>query len=246
MPVSGTLIIAILFFVGAALYSSVGHGGASSYLAVMGLFSLAPSVMKPTALALNILVAGVATFKFYRAGLFNWRLFWPFALASVPAAFVGGATMLPARTYKIVVGVVLLYAAIWMFRSSLKPLNKETHPPPLWAALAFGAAIGFLSGLTGVGGGIFLSPVLLYMGWAETRATSGVAAPFILVNSIAGLLGHFSSVAQLPPSVPIWGAAAVIGGWIGATYGSKRAPAPVLRQLLSLVLIVAGVKLILY
>jgi uncharacterized membrane protein YfcA len=246
MPVSETLTIAMLFFVGAALYASVGHGGASSYLAVMGLFSLAPSVMKPTALALNILVAGVATFKFYRAGLFSWRLFWPFAVASIPAAFIGGATMLPARAYKILVGVVLLYAAIWVFRSSLRPLNKETHLPPLWAALAFGAAIGFLSGLTGVGGGIFLSPVLLYMGWAETRATSGVAAPFILVNSIAGLLGHFSSVAQLPPSVPIWGAAAVIGGWIGASYGSKRAPAPVLRQLLSLVLIVAGVKLIFY
>jgi len=246
MPVSETLIIAILFFVGAALYSSVGHGGASSYLAVMGLFSLSPDVMKPTALALNILVAGVATFKFYRAGLFNWRLFLPFAVVSVPAAFVGGATMLPARTYKIVVGIVLLYAAIWMFRSSLKPLTKETHPPPLWAALAFGLAIGFLSGLTGVGGGIFLSPVLLYMGWAETRATSGVAAPFILVNSIAGLLGHLSSVSQLPPSVPIWGAAAVLGGWIGASYGSKRAPAPVLRQLLSLVLVVAGVKLIFY
>jgi uncharacterized membrane protein YfcA len=246
MPVSETLTIAILFFVGAALYASVGHGGASSYLAVMGLFSFAPSVMKPTALALNILVAAVATFKFYRAGLFSWRLFWPFAVASIPAAFIGGATMLPARAYKILVGVVLLYAAIWMFRSSLRPLNKETHLPPLWAALAFGAAIGFLSGLTGVGGGIFLSPVLLYMGWAETRATSGVAAPFILVNSIAGLLGHFSSVAQLPPSVPIWGAAAVIGGWIGASYGSKRAPAPVLRQLLSLVLIVAGVKLIFY
>jgi uncharacterized membrane protein YfcA len=246
MPVSETLIIAILFFVGAALYSSVGHGGASSYLAVMGLFSLAPDVMKPTALALNILVAGVATFKFYRAGLFNWRLFWPFAVVSVPAAFVGGATMLPARTYRIVVGIVLLYAAVWMFRSSLKPLIRETHLPPLWAALAFGLAIGFLSGLTGVGGGIFLSPVLLYMGWAETRATSGVAAPFILVNSIAGLLGHLSSVAQLPPSVPIWGAAAVLGGWIGASYGSKRAPAPVLRQLLSLVLVVAGVKLIFY
>jgi uncharacterized protein len=246
MPVSETLIVAILFFVGAALYASVGHGGASSYLAVMGLFSLSPSVMKPTALALNILVAAVATFKFYRAGLFSWRLFWPFAVVSIPAAFIGGATMLQARTYKILVGVVLLYAAVWMFRSSLRPLNKETHLPSLWAALVTGAAIGFLSGLTGVGGGIFLSPLILCMGWAETRATSGVAAPFILVNSIAGLLGHFSSVAQLPPSVPIWGAAAVLGGWIGASYGSKRAPAPVLRQLLSLVLIVAGVKLIFY
>ena len=246
MPVSETLTIAILFFVGAALYASVGHGGASSYLAVMGLFSLAPSVMKPTALAINILVSAVATFKFYRAGLFSWRLFRPFAIASIPAAFVGGATLLPAQSYKIVVGVVLVYAAVWMFRSALRPLDRETHPPPLWAAIVAGAAIGLLSGLTGVGGGIFLSPLILYMGWAETRATSGVAAPFILVNSIAGLLGHFSSIAQLPPNVPIWGAAAVLGGWIGASYGSKRAPAPVLRQLLSLVLIVAGVKLIFY
>ena len=246
MPVSETLVIAILFFAGAALYASVGHAGASAYLAVMGLYSFAPSVMKPTALALNILVAAVATFKFYRAGLFSWRLFWPFAVASIPAAFIGGATTLPTRSYKIVVGVVLLYAAVWMFRSSLKPLQAVAHPPPLWAAIAAGLAIGFLSGLTGVGGGIFLSPLLLYMAWADTRATSGVAAPFILVNSIAGLLGHFSSVAQLPPNIPVWGAAAVLGGWIGATYGSRHAPPPVLRQLLSLVLIVAGVKLILY
>jgi uncharacterized membrane protein YfcA len=247
MPVSETLVIAILFFAGAALYASVGHAGASAYLAVMGLYSFAPSVMKPTALALNILVAAVATLKFHRAGLFTWRLFWPFAVVSVPAAFIGGATTLPTRWYKVVVGIVLLYAAVWMFRSSLKPLLKATaHPPPLWAAIAAGLAIGFLSGLTGVGGGIFLSPLLLYMGWAETRATSGVAAPFILVNSIAGLLGHFSSVAQLPPNVPIWGVAVVLGGWIGASYGSRRAPAPVLRQLLSMVLIVAGVKLIFY
>ena len=246
MPVSETLIIAILFFAGAALYASVGHAGASAYLAVMGLYSFDPSVMKPTALALNILVAAVATVKFHRAGLFSWRLFWPFALASIPAAFIGGATTLPTRSYKIVVGIVLLYAAVWMFRSSLKPLQAAANPPPLWAALVAGLAIGFLSGLTGVGGGIFLSPLVLYMTWADTRATSGVAAPFILVNSIAGLLGHFSSVAELPPNVPIWGVAVVLGGLIGATYGSKRAPAPVLRQLLSLVLIVAGVKLILY
>ncbi len=246
MPVSETLVIAVLFFAGAALYATVGHAGASAYLAVMGLYNFAPSVMKPTALALNILVAAVATFKFYRAGLFSWRLFWPFAIVSVPAAFIGGAMTLPARSYKIVVGVVLLYAAVWMFRSSLKPFKAVAHPPPIWAAIIAGLAIGFLSGLTGVGGGIFLSPLLLYMGWAETRATSGVAAPFILVNSIAGLLGHFSSVAQLPPNIPVWGVAVLLGGWIGASYGSKRAPAPVLRQLLSLVLIVAGVKLILY
>jgi uncharacterized protein len=245
MPVSETVVIALLFFVGAALYASVGHGGASSYLAVMGLFSFAPEVMKPTALALNILVSAVATLKFYRAGLFKWNLFWPFAIASIPAAYVGGATTLPARWYKMLVGVVLIYAAVWMFRSSLRPINKEPHSPPLLAAIVCGVAIGFLSGLTGVGGGIFLSPLLLYMGWSETRATSAVAAPFILVNSISGLLGHFTSVAQLPANIPLWGATAVLGGWIGASYGSKRAPTPVLRQLLSLVLIVAGSKLIL-
>jgi uncharacterized protein len=245
MPVSETIAIAFLVLIGAALYASVGHGGASSYLAVMGLFSLSPDTMKPTALALNILVAGVATTKFYRAGLFKWELFWPFAVASVPAAFVGGATMLSARVYKILVGVVLLYAALWLFRSSLRPTAKDTHAPPFWAAIISGLAIGFLSGITGVGGGIFLSPLLLYMAWSETRATSAVAAPFILVNSIAGLLGHLSSVAQLPANIPVWGAAALIGGWIGATYGSKRAPAPVLRQLLSVVLIVAGAKLVL-
>ena len=244
MPVSETVSIALLFFVGAALYASVGHGGASSYLAVMGLFSFSPEVMKPTALALNILVAAVATVKFYRAGLFQWKLFWPFAVASIPAAFIGGATVLPARWYKVLVGIVLLYAAVWMFRSSLKPSVREPHAPPLWAAVISGLVIGLLSGLTGVGGGIFLSPLLLYMGWSETRATSAVAAPFILVNSIAGLLGHLSSVAQLPANIPVWGAAAVIGGWIGATYGSKRAPTPVLRQLLSVVLVVAGAKLV--
>jgi uncharacterized membrane protein YfcA len=246
MPDSETMVIAILFFAAAALYASVGHAGASAYLAVMGLFSFAPSVMKPTALALNILVAMVATLKFQRAGLFSWSLFWPFALVSVPAAFIGGATTLPVHWYEVVVGIVLLYAAVWMFRSSLQPLKVVPRPPSLWAAIVVGLAIGFLSGLTGVGGGIFLSPLLLYMGWAETRATSGVAAPFILVNSIAGLLGHFSSVAQLPPSIPVWGAAVLLGGWIGASYGSRRAPAPLLRQLLSLVLLVAGVKLILY
>jgi len=244
MPVSAAIAIAFLFFIGAALYASVGHGGASSYLAVMGLFSFTPAVMKPTALALNIVVAAIATLKFYRAGLFSWEKFWPFAIASIPAAYLGGATPLPARWYKVLVGIVLLYAAVWMFRSSLKPVTGAPKPTPLWAAIISGAAIGYLSGLTGVGGGIFLSPLLLYMGWSETRATSAIAAPFILVNSIAGLLGDFSSVAQLPANIPIWGAAALIGGWIGASYGSRRAPTPVLRQLLSLVLIVAGAKLI--
>jgi uncharacterized protein len=245
MPTSGTFVIAIVFVAAAALYASVGHAGASAYLAVMGLFNFAPAVMKPTALSLNILVAAIATIRFYRAGLFTWSLYWPFAVVSIPAAFLGGAMMLPARWYKIVVGVVLLYAAMWMFRSALRPATKDPRSPPLWAALVAGVIIGFLSGLTGVGGGIFLSPLLLYMGWSDIRRTSGVAAPFILVNSIAGLLGHLSSLAQIPASIPIWAVAVALGGWLGATYGSRSAPPPVLRQLLSLVLVIAGAKLVL-
>ncbi len=245
MPVPETIAIAFFFLLGAALYSSVGHGGASSYLAIMGLFGLAPAIMKPTALTLNILVALVATVKFYRAGLFKWDLFWPFAIVSIPAAFIGGAITLPGHVYLVIVGTVLILAAFWMFRSAHRPIIVSSQPLPLFAAIVGGLAIGLLSGLTGVGGGIFLSPLLLYMGWAETRAAAGVAAPFILVNSIAGLLGHLSTVAQLPPTIPVWGAAALIGGWIGASYGSKRAPPTILRRLLAAVLVVAGLKLIL-
>jgi uncharacterized membrane protein YfcA len=243
MAASEIFGVALLFCAGAMLYASVGHGGASSYLAVMALFDFAPAAMKPTALALNILVAGVAAIKFFRAGLFSWELLWPFAVTSIPAAFLGGAAALPGRWYRILVGVVLLYAAVWMFRSARASVSAMVQRPPMSAAVMWGAAIGFLSGLTGVGGGIFLSPLLLYMGWAETRETSAVAAPFILVNSVAGLIGHLSSVRQLPANLPLWAAAVLLGGWIGASYGSSRAPTPVLRQLLSLVLIVAGIKL---
>jgi uncharacterized protein len=252
MPLIETLAIAALFFAAAALYASVGHGGASGYLAVMGLFGFAPAVMKPTALALNIVVSAVAAARFYRAGLFTWNLFWPFAIVSIPAAFLGGGLVVPARVYKVLVGSVLLYAAVWMFRSTLRAMAERTgtdespRPPTLWLALPTGLLIGFLSGMTGVGGGIFLSPLLLYAGWAGTRATSGVAAPFILVNSIAGLLGHLAGLADLPEQIPLWAGAVLIGGWLGASYGSARAPTTMLRRLLSLVLVIAGMKLILF
>jgi len=251
MLLSETLTLAILFFATAALYASVGHAGASGYLALMGLYGFAPAVMKPTALALNVVVAVVATARFYRAGLFSWRLFWPFAVVSVPAAFVGGGVTVPARGYKILVGVVLLYAAVWMFQSARGATptpapTPDVRPPNLWIALAAGLFIGLLSGLTGVGGGIFLSPLILYAGWAETRMTSGVAAPFILVNSIAGLLGHMTSVQQIPAAIPFWAGAVLLGGWLGATYGSSRAPTTILRRLLSVVLVIAAVKLIIF
>ena len=238
-----TLVMAALFFAVAALYSSVGHAGASGYLAVMAMFSVVPEVMKPTALALNILVASVAAVKFYRAGLFDWKLFWPFAVTSVPAAFAGGAVTLPAEQYRVVVGVVLLFAAGWMFWSARRRADGTTTRPPLAAALLWGLGLGFISGLTGVGGGIFLSPLLLVMRWSTVRTTSAVAAVFILVNSIAGLLGHAAGIANLHPGVGVWALAVLAGGWIGSRYGSGRLPAPVLRQLLSLVLLIAAVKL---
>lgn len=213
MPATTTALLAVLILAAALLYSSVGHAGASGYLAAMALLGVAPAVMKPTALTLNILVATIATVKFYRAGCFSWRLFWPFALASMPCAFLGGAITLPGHWYKTLVGVILLYAAFKLFRVAHKITEYEdVKPIPLWAALLSGAVIGLLSGLTGTGGGIFLSPLLLFMGWAETRATSGLSAAFILVNSIAGLLGNVSSVGVLSTSIFALAPAAIVGG----------------------------------
>ncbi len=239
-------LIAFCFLLAAALYASVGHAGASGYLAVMALFGVAPAVMRPTALTLNILVALIATVKFYRAGCFSWSLFWPFAISSVPAAFLGGRLVLPYHAYRAVVGALLLYAAWRMFRSARSRQPEQApSPPPIWVALLAGFGIGLLSGLTGVGGGIFLSPLLLMMGWARMRESSGVAALFILVNSAGALLGVVSTVSTLPSGILVWAPAAVVGGWIGAEYGSRRLAPPILRQLLSLVLVVAGMKLML-
>lgn len=240
------VLIALCFLGAAVLYSSVGHAGASGYLAVMALFGIAPAVMRPTALTLNILVALIGTVKFYRAGCFSWSLFWPFALTSIPAAFIGGRLVLPTDAYRAVVGVVLLYAAWRMFRSA-RSGEPERLPrrPPVPVALLTGCGIGLLSGLTGVGGGIFLSPLLLMLGWARMRETSGVAALFILVNSVSGLLGVMSSVAAVPSAIALWAPAVIVGGLIGAEFGSRRLAPPMLRQLLSLVLVVSGLKLML-
>jgi uncharacterized protein len=237
--------LSLLILLAAALYSSVGHGGASGYLAAMALFGLAPAQMKPTALCLNILVASIATFRFYRAGCFSWRLFWPFAVASIPLAFVGGAITLPTTVYKQIVGVTLLYAAFRLFSyTRAKAEAGATRRAPVAWAILLGALIGFLSGLTGVGGGIFLSPLLLLMGWADTRRTAGVSAAFILVNSIAGLAGNFSSVQTLPRALPYFALAALVGGLAGSEFGSKRLASVTIRRLLAVVLVVAGVKMI--
>jgi uncharacterized membrane protein YfcA len=238
-------VLALLIFALALLYSSVGHAGASGYLAAMALFGVAPAVMKPTALTLNIFVATIATVKFYRAGCISWRLLLPFVAASMPFAFVGGYLTLPGHWYKTIVGVILLIAAYRLFRVAHRAAEQtEVKRIPLWAALLAGAVIGLLSGLTGTGGGIFLSPLLLFMGWAETRQAAGLSAAFILVNSTSGLLGNVSSIGSLPSSIFVFAPAAIVGGLIGAEYGSKRVAGANLRRLLAVVLVIAGLKLI--
>jgi len=229
-------------FAAALLYSSVGHAGASGYLAAMAIFGVAPESMRPAALVLNILVATIATVRFYRAGCFSWSIFWPFALASVPFAFLGGALTLPGTIYKQVVGLVLLFAAYRLFRDCVADVTKRI---PAALGLLSGAGIGLLSGLTGTGGGIFLSPLLLFMGWAETKESAGVSAAFILVNSIAGIIGLFTKPVVLPNMLAYWAIAALGGGLLGSELGSKRLGNPTLRRLLAVVLVIAGIKLML-
>ena len=242
--VVGLLAAGMLF--AAFGYAAVGHGGASAYIAAMALAGIAPQEMRPIALLLNILVSSLGAYKFYRAGYFRWRLFWPFAVVSIPLAYVGGAITLPGQAYKILVGVVLLYAAWQLWRSGRAGEEmREVREPPLPWAMAIGAAMGLLAGLTGVGGGIFLSPLLLMLGWAGTKQTSAVAAPFILVNSIAGLAAVFvTKSAALPTYVWILAAAVLVGGWLGAEYGSRRFANPVVRRVLAVVLALADAKMV--
>lgn len=235
--------LSLLIFAAAVLYSSVGHGGASGYLAVMALFSVAPDVMRPAALVLNVLVASIGVVRFARAGYFSWRTFWPFAVASIPLAFIGGTITLPGTLYKQLLGIVLVFAA---FRLLLYKQTGSTtsKPVPIAPAMLSGGAIGLLSGLTGVGGGIFLTPLLLLARWSETRQASGISAAFILVNSIAGLLGQLSRLQLLPGEAAIWALAALIGGLIGTELGARRFNSLVMRRLLALVLLIAAFKLI--
>ncbi len=239
------ILLPVIIFAAGLLYSSVGHAGASGYLAAMALFGLAPDIMKPTALLLNILVASIATLQFYRAGYFSWNIFWPFAAGSIPFAFIGGALSLPGSVYRQVLGLVLLFAAYRLFQYRLSAITDAVKPVPVLWAVLFGAGIGLLSGAIGVGGGIFLSPLLLFMGWARTKETAGVSAAFILVNSIAGISGHLASVKFLPDVIYLWAFAAVFGGIIGSRLGSRRFVNATLYRLLAVVLVIAGAKLIL-
>lgn len=235
--------LALCIFAAAMLYSSVGHGGASGYLAAMALFGVAPAEMKPTALVLNLAVSAIAAFRFARAGHFSWPLFWPLAAASIPAAYLGGTLHLPGEVFRTVLGITLLVAAArFVFeRREATPLRVPTKP----VALASGGVIGLLSGLVGVGGGIFLTPLLVLLRWSDMKTAAAVSALFIFVNSASGLAGHVQSGQSLPTSLPLLAFAAVAGGLLGSHLGVRHLPPLWMRRVLTAVLGVAAAKLLL-
>jgi hypothetical protein len=234
--------IALCILIVAFLYSCVGHAGASGYIAVMSLFSMAPAAIKPTALVLNILVACLGTYQFWRAGHFSWRLFWPFAVLSIPFAFLGGYLNLPTHVFKILVGIVLLFSAAHFFIRP--PIESEPNEPSHQVAFGVGGGLGLLSGLTGTGGGIFLTPLVIFMHWARTKTASAVSALFILVNSISGLIGNLSATKKFPSFALTLVVAAVLGGAVGSYLGSRKFPVTTIKRLLAVVLTIAGFKLI--
>ena len=226
----------------AFLYSTVGHAGASGYIAMMTLWGIAPTTIRPTALVLNILVASIGAFQFWRAGHFNWKLFWPFALFSIPAAYFGGYLQPSASVLRILIGVVLLFSAVRLVLRRSDP--PETFAPSRPTSISVGAGLGFLSGLTGTGGGIFLTPLLLFCRWAHIRQAAAVSALFIWANSVAGLVGYFTRVHSVPSLGLTLALAAIIGGIVGSHLGSRRFAVRVISLFLATVLFIAGTKLI--
>ncbi len=243
MPIETLILMTIGLFTIAFLYSSVGHAGASGYIAVMSLIGIAPAVIKPTALVLNILVASIASWQFWRSGFFSWQLFWRFAALSIPMSFLGGYLNLPTSAFKLLLGITLLISAL---RFLIKPTEiTQPNPPSLPIALSVGGSIGLLSGLTGTGGGIFLTPLIFWQRWATAKTASAVSAMFILVNSISGLLGNFSSTRQIPGFAIVLIFAVILGGALGSYIGSQKLSHIGIQRLLSIVLIIAGLKMIL-
>ncbi|MBT2187310.1 sulfite exporter TauE/SafE family protein [Sphingobium nicotianae] len=238
-----TLALALV----AALYASVGQAGGTGYLAVMGIAGIDPAVMKPTALALNVLVAAIATFHFWRAGRFSWRSFYPFGVLGFPFSLIGGAINLPAHVYYPVVGALLLAASGQMMRAALAGAMPELAPrnPPFVPALLVGACIGLLSGITGTGGGIFLAPVILMTRWVEMRRAVAVTAAYNLLNSAAALAGSYATLNRLPAALPLWLLVTAIGATAGAIVGSRHVPERPMRLLLALILLAAALKMLL-
>ncbi len=232
------LILPIIAF----LYASVGHGGASGYLALMALFSFAPEVMKPTALLLNLFVAAISFYYFYKEGYFNKKLFLSFAIASIPMSFLGGFIEVDATIYKKILAVLLVFAILKMLNIFGKE-NTKIKDIKIWQGLIIGGLIGFFSGLIGIGGGIILTPIILLFHWGKMKEAAAVSALFIWVNSASGLIGQLSSGVHLSMQSFVLVAIALIGGFFGAYYGSKKINNKRLRYILAFVLIIASVKL---
>jgi uncharacterized protein len=240
------ILLSALMFAAATIYTSVGHAGASGYIAAMALFGLTPAVMKPTALTLNILVATLATYRWNGNGLVSWRALWPLVIISIPLAFIGGTLQIPAQWYRLMIGIILLAAAAKLF---FQPRENTTAPLipahiPIIPGAITGGFVGFLSGLTGTGGGIFLSPLLLFFGWAGPRQASGITVPFILINSLAGLAGNLYALRSLPSELPYFMIAALLGALVGTQIGIHWVSQRTLQRVLGVVLFIAAVKFI--
>ncbi|MCH2230062.1 MAG: sulfite exporter TauE/SafE family protein [Crocinitomicaceae bacterium] len=229
----------------AFLYASVGHGGASGYLALMALFSFSPEIMRPTGLLLNLFVAGISFYHFWRVGYLNFKLFLGFALGSIPLSFLGGMYDIDTSVYKIILGVLLIFAILKMLNILGKP-NDSNKPIIFPLAIIIGAFIGFFSGLIGIGGGIILSPVILLLKWGNVKEAATVSALFIWVNSASGILGQYAAGFKLDENAMLYVIIALIGGFAGGYYGSSKINNQNLRHLLALVLILASFKLILF
>ncbi len=240
--------LAALFFAVAVLYSSVGHAGASGYIAAMALLGFAPEQMRPTALALNLLVGGIGLLRFWHGGHVRWRNVLPFVLASAPAAFLSAQIKLPKESYSLLLGLVLLVAAVGVFRQAARAESGDARSigrtVPWGAGLLVGGAIGVLSGLTGTGGAIFLTPLLLFAHWMPTREASGTSVAFVWINSLTGLAGLLQSGQSLPALLPMWLAVVAVGALIGTQMGLKWLPVRSLRHALGVVLLVAAGKLL--
>ncbi len=233
------IILPIIAF----LYASVGHGGASGYLALMALFSFPPETMKPTALILNLFVAGIAFYHYFKAGHFNKKLFLAFAISSIPMAFLGGMITIDASIYKKILAILLIFAILKILNVFGKE-NSQIKDVKLWQGLAVGAIIGFFSGLIGIGGGIILTPIILLLHWGKMKEAAAVSALFIFVNSAAGFIGQLTSGVTLSSQWFVLVTLALVGGFLGSYHGSQRFNNQLLRQLLAFVLIIATVKLV--
>ncbi|MEX2605349.1 MAG: sulfite exporter TauE/SafE family protein [Gracilimonas sp.] len=239
------LYLYLLFFAVAFIYSSVGHGGASGYLAILALTGFLTPQLVPVVLILNIIVSSTAFFNYSKEGYFRWNLFWPFALGSIPAAFMGGWLQMEAEIFYMLVGIVLLsMAGVIVFRVIYNITFDEIKKVKIPVALFSGAGIGFLSGLIGVGGGIFLTPFMLFMKWGKIRQIAAVSALFILVNSTSGLIGHALTTDILWVGALQLAAPVLIGGISGSLLGVKTKKPNIIKVMLAIVLTVAGIKML--